>query len=373
MQAPPSATPQHPIAAPLFQKRGYGMLAPLAAIYGGVMTLRNKAFNCGLLPTKKADVPVISVGNLAVGGTGKTPHVDYLIHLLQPAFRLGVLSRGYGRTTRGFRLVSAEDDASTVGDEPLQLKLHHPDVVVAVDENRVNGATRLQETDRPPQLLLLDDAYQHRYIFRDINILLTDYSRLYPLDRVLPAGRLREPISGSRRADMILVTKCPDSLTVAQADTIRTLLSPQPEQGLYFTTMTYGAPYALFTEQAVPSLTDKALLVVSGIAHPAPLLHHLSAQGAQVKSLNYPDHHRFSVRDAEHINRAFEDLPGKEKWAITTEKDAARLRHLRGLSDEIRNHLLVQPITVRFLLEKEETFAQDLHKRLRNVRPATKH
>ena len=113
MQTPPSTTPQHPIAAPFFQKRGYGMLAPLAAIYGGVMTLRNKAFDCGLLPTKKADVPVISVGNLAVGGTGKTPHVDYLIHLLQPAFRLGVLSRGYGRTTRGFRLVSAEDDAVT--------------------------------------------------------------------------------------------------------------------------------------------------------------------------------------------------------------------------------------------------------------------
>ena len=123
----------------------------------------------------------------------------------------------------------------------------------------------------------------------------------------------------------------------------------------------------------MPSLTDKALLVVSGIAHPAPLLHHLSAQGAQVKSLNYPDHHRFSVRDAEHINRAFEDLSGEEKWAITTEKDAARLRHLRGLSDEIRNHLLAQPITVRFLLEKEEAFAQDLHKRLRNAQPATKH
>ena len=172
---------------------------------------------------------------------------------------------------------------------------------------------------------------------------------------------------------MIIVTKCPDSLTVAQADAIRTLLSPRPEQSLYFTTMTYGAPYALFTEQAAPSLTNKALLVVSGIAHPAPLLHYLSAQGAQVKSLNYPDHHRFSVRDAEHINRAFEDLSGEEKWAITTEKDAARLRHLRGLSDEIRNHLLVQPITVRFLLEQEQAFTQDLHQRLSIAWPAPKH
>jgi tetraacyldisaccharide-1-P 4'-kinase len=162
-------------------------------------------------------------------------------------------------------------------------------------------------------------------------------------------------------------------LTAAQADAIRTLLSPQSEQSLYFTTMAYGAPYALFTEQAVPSLTDKALLVVSGIAHPVPLLHHLSIQGAQIKALNYPDHHRFSQLDARHINRAFEDLSGKEKWVITTEKDAARLRHLRGLSDGIRNHLLVQPITVRFLLEQEQAFAQDLHKRLRNVRPATKH
>lgn len=373
MQAPPSATPQHPIAAPLFQKCGCGMLAPLAAIYGGMMTLRNKAFDCGLLPTKKADVPVISVGNLAVGGTGKTPHIDYLIRLLQPAFRLGVLSRGYGRTTRGFRLVSAEDDAALVGDEPLQLKLHNPDIVVAVDENRVNGAARLQETVCPPQLLLLDDAYQHRHIFRDVNILLTDYSRLYPLDRVLPAGRLREPIWGSRRADIIIVTKCPRSMTAAQTDAIRSLLSPQTEQSLYFTTMTYGAPYALFTEHAAPSLTNKALLVVSGIAHPAPLLHYLSAQGAQVKSLNYPDHHRFSVRDAEHINRAFEDLSGEEKWAITTEKDAARLRHLRGLSDEIRNHLLVQPITVRFLLEQEQAFTQDLHQRLSIAWPAPKH
>ncbi len=173
------------------------LLWPFALLYDGVTRLRNTLFDKGWLTEHTFPIPIICVGNLAVGGTGKTPHVDYLIRLLQPAFRLGVLSRGYGRTTRGFRLVSAEDDASTVGDEPLQLKLHHPDVVVAVDENRVNGAARLQKTDRPPQLLLLDDAYQHRYIFRDINILLTDYSRLYPLDRVLPAGRLREPISYS--------------------------------------------------------------------------------------------------------------------------------------------------------------------------------
>lgn len=336
------------------------LLRPLAWLYGLATALRNRAFDCGLLRSRRFPLPVIGVGNLAVGGTGKTPHAEYLLRLLAPHCATALLSRGYGRRTRGYVRAAAGMTATDIGDEPLQVTRKFPAVTVAVSADRCKGLDRLLSDNRPPDVVVLDDAYQHRYVHAGLYILLTDYSRLYTDDRLLPEGRLRESASGARRARIILVTKCPPSLSPeAQAD-VRRRLGPAPGQSVFFTAFSYGRPYSLFAgggrNGADSELAGREVLVVTGIAHPESLYRHVEAAGGHVTALRFADHHAFTAADAARLNAVFASLPPGSR-IVTTEKDAARLPACAdSLSASVREALLVQPVDVVFLNHEEQDF-----------------
>ena len=335
-------------------------------MYHLITSLRNFLFDQGWgLKQQSFDVPLISVGNLAVGGTGKTPHTEYLVRLLQAAGKeVAVLSRGYGRATKGFHLASPASTAQEIGDEPLQIKQKFPDCTVAVCEKRVVGMQQLiaqrQEEGKTTDnwVVVLDDAFQHRYIKPGFSILLTDYTRPYYADRVLPWGRLRESAEGAQRADIIIVTKCPKHLSATNAEQIRAKLAPLPTQEVFFTCFDYGNPYSASDCQEV-ELPHRAL-VLTGIAKPHPLYAYLEAHGVEIKPLAFPDHHAFTPSDVARINAAFAALPEGYK-VITTEKDAVRLRLLPTLSEAVKQNLLVQPIEVKFLFGQTEKFNTKIH------------
>ena len=326
------------------------LLWPLACLYDLVMSLRNGAFDRGWLPVRTFPCKTIAIGNLAVGGTGKTPHAEYLLSMLSPQRPTALLSRGYGRKSRGFVLASPHSTAAELGDEPLQMWRKFPNVSVAVDENRCEGIDRLLSLPVPPEVVVLDDAFQHRYVKAGLYILLTDYSRLYADDFVLPAGRLRESRRGAKRAQVVVVTKCPVNLDARQRQTVARKLNLNPRQQLFFTTFRYGAPYALCPNEAAET-AGKEMLVVTGIARPQPLYEHLKKQGYRITPLRFPDHHAFTPDDVALMNRTFSKLP-EGSSAITTEKDAARLRLLSNqLTPALRRGLRVQPVVVHFLEE----------------------
>ncbi len=330
-------------------------------MYHLITSLRNFLFDQGWgLKQQSFDVPLISVGNLSMGGTGKTPHTEYLVKLLQQTGKdVAVLSRGYGRATKGFRLATNASTASEIGDEPRQIKQKFPDCTVAVCEKRVVGMQQLiaqrQEAGKTTDnwVVVLDDAFQHRYIKPGFSILLTDYARPYYADRVLPWGRLRESAEGAQRADVIIVTKCPKHLSATNAEQIRTKLAPLPTQEVFFTCFDYGNPYTASDCQEA-ELPHNAL-VLTGIAKPQPLYAYLEAYGVEIRPLAFPDHHAFTSADADKINAAFAELPEGSK-VITTEKDAVRLRLLPTLSEAVKTNLLVQPIEVKFLFGDAEKF-----------------
>ena len=324
------------------------LLLPLAWIYHGVTALRNTLFDRGVLPSRQFSLPLIGVGNLAVGGTGKTPHTEWIVERLTAHIgKVGILSRGYGRTTRGFRRVMATSTASEVGDEPLQMRLHFdtPQVLCAVSENRCKGVERLLEAAPDLDAIVLDDAFQHRYIRPGMNILLTDYRCLYANDYLLPAGRLRESRRGAQRAQIIIVTKCPSDLSRADRSRVLQALAPLPYQDVYFTTLAY-AP--------LPKVSDA--LLITGIAHPEPLLEHLSAEGIEVEHLHFADHHRFTDADRRCILERAEAHP----LILTTQKDAVRLAEL-NLPEAIASRLHPIRITPRFLFDEEDAFINTLH------------
>lgn len=334
------------------------LLRPLSWLYGAVMAARNWCFDHDvLLHAEKFDVPTIAVGNLAVGGTGKTPHAEYLLRQLAPRWQTAFLSRGYGRETHGYVGIDDTKSAAEVGDEPLQVHRKFPTVRAAVCEDRREGLRRLLAETPRPEVVVLDDAFQHRYVQAGLYLLLTDYHRLYCADHVLPEGRLRERPQGARRAHVILVTKCPAALSANEMAAIRARLAPLPSQALFFTTFAYGQPYALFPDesQALPPLEGRAVLTLTGIAHPESLYHHVEQAGGTVHALRFADHHSFSAQDLDRINRAFAALPD-DALVLTTEKDAARLRQVpTGLSEALRRRLFVQPVEVRFL--EDETLS----------------
>lgn len=338
----------------------YKWLLPLSWLYDAVTRLRNTLFDRGVLHEEHFDIPVIAVGNLTAGGTGKTPHVELLLRHLLPDFpdhRLATLSRGYGRTTKGLLEVSTQSSADAVGDEPLQMKRKFPSVRVLVDEDRREGIRHLLE--RHAEVVLLDDAFQHRYVKPGLNILLTDYSRLYTDDALLPAGRLREHPRGAERADVIIVTKCPPALTAAEMKTLRARLHPRIDQYLFFTYNVYGTPRPLF--KAPPYTPSPTAAVVTGIARPEPLQAHVG-QVSQVVPVEFPDHHRFSADDIRRIDEAV----AAAGQGITTEKDAVRLHaHMTEFSEATRASLYVQPIEVCFHHEQESLFLQIIHQYVR--------
>ncbi len=335
------------------------LLLPLAWLYGLGVGVRNLLFDSGLIRQTTFDVPVVCVGNLAVGGTGKTPHTEYIVGLLiSRGINVAVLSRGYRRKTSGFVEADATATADDIGDEPFQIYRKYPSTRVAVDADRRQGIARLLTATPRPECIVLDDAYQHRYVRAGMNLLLTDYNRLFADDSLLPAGRLREPASGKRRAHVVIVTKCPDSLRPTDIRAVRTKLNLGPSQQLFFTRTRYGQPYALFPEEApAPSIGHpEQLLAVAGIARPAPFLSHARTISPSVTPLTYPDHHAFSAADIRRINQAFAALPAPSRALLTTEKDAARLLRQTALSPEVRAALYVQPIEIAFFAGKEQTF-----------------
>ncbi len=342
-------------------------LLPLSWLYGLEVKLRNTMFDIGLLKSHAFHVPVISVGNITVGGTGKTPHTEYLIELLKKHFNVAVLSRGYKRKTHGFVLATADSTTRDIGDEPWQIKQKYPEVTVAVDPKRVRGINRLTEQNSSLDVVLLDDAFQHRYVKPGVNILLVDYHRLIIYDKLLPAGRLREPLKGKDRADIVIITKCPNELKPMEFRVISRAMELYPYQRLYFTTLKYEAPYPIFPAEATASvnsveeaLKGQNVLLLTGIASPRQMQEDLQPLAASLKQLSFPDHHDFSPKDVERINQQLADMP-QPRCIITTEKDAARLQVTNGLSQEVRKSIMALPIRIRFMQpEQEDLFNQSI-------------
>lgn len=310
--------------------RFFQLLAyPLSALYGFLLLLRNKLYDWGFFTIHEFPVSVIAVGNLAVGGTGKTPHTEYLVQLLSPHCKIAILSRGYKRFSRGFQLVDEHATVYQVGDEPLQFKRKFPEILVAVDEKRARGIRKLMELHPDLSVVLLDDAYQHRSVKPEINILLTDYSKLYLEDFVLPTGNLREFASGSKRADIIIVTKTPKVLSPIDRRRIKVDINQDSHQRLFFSHIVYGENTPLTKMAKAMSLAEvqsaSCALLITGIARPEQLMFHLRRFHREIIHAEYPDHHVFSKYDIERIRKQFDDIFSGNKIIITTEKDSMRL------------------------------------------------
>lgn len=335
-------------------------MLPLSWLYGLGVRLRNQLFELGILKSRSFDVPVISVGNITVGGSGKTPHVEYLINLLKDRMKIAVLSRGYKRKSRGYVLAGKETVMRDIGDEPYQMKNKFRNIHVAVDKDRCHGIERLigDEETKDTDVILLDDAYQHRYVKPGINILLVDYHRLIIYDKLLPAGRLREPQNGKSRADIVIVTKCPRDLKPMEYRVIIKAMSLYPYQKLYFTTLEYDElkPAYCGENRPLDSIkNDENILLLTGIASPKQMIYDLRPYSEHITPLTYPDHHQFTKKDIERINEAFAQMP-EPKMVITTEKDNSRLFGMEGLSDEVRHNLYILPVKIKFMLDREEDF-----------------
>lgn len=298
------------------------LLSPFAWLYALVMAVRNQLYDLNLKKTHRFRVPVLSVGNLSVGGTGKTPHVEYLVRLLQPHRRVATLSRGYGRQTEGFRLAGSADSAATLGDEPCQLyRKFAPAVTVAVGERRAEAIPAILAAQPGTGVVILDDAYQHRSVTPDLSILLTDYGRPFFRDHVLPAGRLREARGGAGRAHAVIVTKCPGDLGASERQTLTAAVRryARPEVPVFFTGIRYGAPVAFGSETAF----HPDVVLVSGLANPAPLESYVRGQFGLRAHLAFRDHHRYGEADLRRMEGALAETGGRA--LLVTEKDYVKL------------------------------------------------
>jgi len=302
------------------------LLFPFAVLYGLITSIRNLLFNKGILKSTSFDIPVIAVGNLSVGGTGKTPQIEYLIRLLSDKYKIATLSRGYKRKSEGFVLADSTSNAEILGDEPFQFYQKFPNIQVAVDANRTNGITQLLSQKEKPQIILLDDAYQHRKVKAGFYILLTSYDDLYADDFMLPTGNLRESRSGANRAKIVIVTKCPKNLSGEKQNEIRNKLQLSSSQQLYFTFIDYDdAIYGQEEKIAVNEIKNESKLLLAGIAKPEPFFKYLKNENDEC--LAFPDHHHFSDADLDSIqNKA------QSKKIITTEKDYVRLKNSKLVS-----------------------------------------
>ncbi|MCQ2346021.1 MAG: tetraacyldisaccharide 4'-kinase [Paludibacteraceae bacterium] len=316
--------------------------APISWLYGAAVWVRNTLYGERLVHSHGVTVPTICVGNLAVGGTGKTPMVEYLVSMLSPKYRVAVLSRGYRRHTRGFVLADASSTALTIGDEPMQIHLHFPDVPVAVCKDRVHGIKHLQRLFPDLQCVILDDAFQYRRLHAGFNILLTAADCLYVDDHYLPWGRLRDNVSQSLRANVVVVTKCPPTLTPIQKRILDSKLNLPTYQHLYFSSVCY------------PPITEKGNpLVLTGIARPEYLQDYIRSLYPNATFLTYPDHHRWSDDELQHL----EQDATYYSFVLTTDKDMARLRDM-NISDSLRAKLI--PVSVTMDISEPDLFRRQI-------------
>lgn len=327
----------------------YNVFRPLSWLYGLGTCIRNYMYDNGILKSKAFHIPVISIGNITAGGTGKTPHTEYLAALLMDRFDTAILSRGYGRRTKGFILSDSHSSSSLIGDEPLQIKRHFPGVDVAVSEDRVKGIERLTDICNP-QVIILDDAFQHRSVKPSLNILLVNYNRNIIDDALLPAGHLRESAKGRRRADIIIVSKCPSHLSSAEMERLQSILAVSDRQQVYFTTLEYQTICRMDGPAGLPD-PGCPVLAVTGIAFPEPMLQELRMTHNIVRSVSYPDHHDFSRKDLEEIEKELDSMPSGS-IILTTAKDAARLSGM-DLGRSLRERIFVLPVRPAFLRNQD--------------------
>lgn len=315
------------------------ILFPFTFIFGFVAFIRNLMFDFGWLTSKEFSLPIISVGNLTVGGAGKSPITEYLIVLLKDQYKIATLSRGYGRSTKGYRLANLRSSALEVGDEPMQFKNKFPEVTVAVAEKRVEGVQNLQNGH---DLILMDDAYQHRWVKPGFSILLFEYESLFKWQWFLPTGNLREPMGGRKRAHCILVTKCPAALSASQKESAIKKIAPLPHQKVFFSYLDYSDLIAA-DNGGTRSLTsigpETEIVLLTGIANPRPLVEKLQGYSGRIRHHDYPDHHTFTPKNIAKIAAQFKKLRSPDKLIITTEKDLQRLK-----SDELFEHLRDLPV-----------------------------
>lgn len=348
------------------------VLTPISMIYGGVTYVRNKLFDYGILKATSFNIPVISIGNIAAGGTGKTPHTEFIISLLCSTYNVAMLSRGYKRKTSGFVMAFPNCTPYDIGDEAYQIYQKFGDrIKVAVCESRVKGINKLLEIDSKINLIVLDDAFQHRYVRPSLSIVLTEYSHPFYDDKMLPLGRLRESKhSIKERADAVIITKCPEDIKPVDFRIFKKRLSLFSYQKLYFSKYTYGSLNPVFPDASkyIPMLeifTEKdTILAITGIANPIPLIKHLKQYKPTVKVMHFPDHHNFSRNDINDIVEVYNTLKGRYKIIITTEKDAVRIANNPYFPYELKQHIFYQPINVEFLPYDTESFNEWLSKRI---------
>ncbi len=308
------------------------ILFPFSLLYGFFMLVRNKLYDLKIIPSTSFDIPTITVGNLSVGGTGKTPHIEYLIRQLKQEFYIATLSRGYGRKTKGFIVADTQSTSTDIGDEPLQFKKKFSGIRVAVDEQRVRGVKNLLMEFPSLQAILLDDAFQHRQIKAGFSILLTEFAHLYPSDYVVPSGSLREFRMGASRADVIIVTKCPEILLPIERKRLLTEINPFPNQKVYFSYIKYGEFLPLNVDGKNPFTKEfyfernYSIALVTGIANTKSLEYYLKNKVKNIVPIKFADHHNFKKSDIESIKKIFDNIASSNKIILTTEKDAMRLK-----------------------------------------------
>ncbi len=338
------------------------LTAPFALLYGLGVSIRNFFYSSGILRGVEFDLPVISVGNLSVGGAGKTPHVEYLVRMLKDYINVATMSRGYKRKTKGYRSAGFGDTVETIGDEPLQFLKKFPDIKVTVAESRMFAIPRLVSEHPEVQALLLDDAFQHRSVKPGLNILLTPYASPFTRDFLLPSGRLREWRSAYERADVLILTKCPENLSQEERKAWKDELNPFPHQRLYFSKYVHEPPYRLFGAERVNLSKEKNVLLVCALANADYLAEYLERVSGTVRRLEFADHHLFTKFDLARIERIFKEWQLDNKIIITTEKDAARLGLHKDFLLKSGLPVFVLPAEVEFLGDDGEAFKEDVQK-----------
>lgn len=351
------------------------LLYPISKIYGVVMAVRNKMFDYGILKQQEFDIPIVVVGNIAMGGTGKTPHVEYIVESLLGKYNIGVLSRGYRRATKGFVLASPQSRPEDIGDESYQIyRKFGPDITVAVCEKRADGIRQMREINPALNMIILDDAFQHRYVKPSVSVILTEYNRPVFNDKILPYGRLRESARALNRADMVVVTKCPIDMKPMHYRLFEENLKLFPFQKLYFSRYNYGHLVPIFPDEVtdIPALDslrpDNSVLVITGVANPKPFVRFLRRNKAKVKLKRFTDHHNFTASDMEEIARLFDELPSANKFIVTTEKDAVRILNNPYFPHKLKKSIFYVPIKVEFIDRGEAEFTAGIEKTIRDSR-----
>jgi tetraacyldisaccharide 4'-kinase len=343
------------------------LLFPFALLYGLGVRFRNFLYDIGLFGSREYGIPLVSVGNLSSGGTGKTPHIEYFLSsLLEGGYTPAVLSRGYKRSSSGYREAQNPPDSKEVGDEPAQIKAHFPDSLVAVSKDRGKGIKRIKEDHEGIDVVLLDDAFQHRSVNAGMNVLLTAYDNLYIDDHLLPMGRLREPSAGAKRADIIIVTKCPKDMQPLDRRIIMYKLDPLDHQEVYFSYVDQGDPYPVFPDTSgIEFPSDHHYIVLTGIENPAPIHEHLSRKECSMEIIQRGDHYAFGERDLRQLKKAMERST-KEPVILTTEKDAARIKGSRAVDGFAELPLYALPMKVGIHGQEEAERLQE--KLMKHVR-----